>query len=200
MLFDHSGEKAEAWPGFIKDWAFRDAMVLKTGENTWLMYATRLVTSAQAREAQEKNYSAVALYESHDLVTWTDIGFALTTSGDAPYNLPYSSCESPFVMKYGDWYYLALTYVDYAEHWGESYQNTIVFRSLRPNDPYAFGDYDGDESMIIARLQTHAPEFVQNPEDGKWYVTTASWLGSPAPHPGAVSIAELEWLPEPKAP
>jgi len=170
---------------------FRDPMILKIGENKWLMYATRLVTTDQP-----KNYSAVGLYESTDLINWKDIGFALTTSSNAPYNLPYSSCESPFVMKYGDWYYLAFTYVDYKDNFASSYRNTIVFRSLKPNDPYHFGDYNGDESMIVARLNSHAPEFVLNPDDGKWYITTCGWLNCPNPNQGAVSIAELEWIEE----
>jgi len=167
---------------------FRDAMVLKVDDNRWLMYATRLATTNQP-----KNYSAVGLYESTDLVNWKDIGFAFTTSGEAPYNLPYSSCESPFVMKYGEWYYLAFTYVDYQNAWAESYMNTVVFRSVRPNDPTDFGDYNGDESMIVTRLKTHAPEFVVDPETNKWHVTTCGWTNSPNPNPGAVSIAEMEW-------
>ena len=187
VLFEHSWGDPKAVPFQPSD-PFRDAMVLKVDENKWLMYATRLVTTDQP-----KNYSAVGLYESTDLVNWKDIGFALTTSGNAPYNLPYSSCESPFVMKYGDWYYLAFTYVDYEHNFVASYENTIVFRSLHPNDPYHFGDYNGDESMIIARLKSHAPEFVVNPDDGKWYITTCGWLGCPNPKPGAVSIAELQW-------
>jgi len=168
---------------------WRDPMVLKVDENKWLMYATSLVTTNQP-----KNYSAVGLYESTDLINWKDVGFALTTSGDAPYNLPYSSCESPFVIKYGDWYYLAITYVDYQHNWAGSYTNTVVFRSLNPNDPYHFGDYNGDESMIVARLPTHASEFILNPDDGKWYITACGWLNSPNPIQGAVSIAELEWI------
>jgi len=72
--------------------------------------------------------------------------------------------------------------------------NTVVFRSVRPDDPTDFGDYDGNESMIVARLKAHAAEFVIDPESGRHYLTTCGWPGSPNPNPGAVSIAELEWI------
>lgn len=170
------------------DWAFRDGMVLKVAENKWLMYATRIIN-----DNTQNPYSAVGLYESDDLINWEEKGYALRTSGDAPYNLLYSSCESPFVMKYGEWYYLAFTYIEYGRFPQESYMNTIVFRSVRPNDPTDFGNYDGDDSMIVTRLKTHAPEFVVDPETGEWYVTTCGWPGYPNPNPGAVSIAPLEW-------
>ncbi len=174
--------------------AHRDGMIIRVEENgkeKWLMYATALMTTHK----DQKNYSAVELFESSDLKNWESRGFALTTSGDAPYNLPYSSCESPFVMKYGDYYYLSITYVDYGRtvDWGKTYSNTIIFRSTEPNNPYSFGDYNGDESMIVARLKAHAPEYVVDPETGKWYITTCGWVDNDIPFPGGVGIAELGW-------
>lgn len=172
----------------------RDAMIIQVeeeGKTKWLMYATALKTTYK----DKKNYSAVELFESSDLEIWESRGFALTTSGDAPYNLPYSSCESPFVMKYGDYYYLSVTYVDYGQTvpWNETYSNTIIFRSIEPSNPYSFGDYNGDESMIVARLKAHAPEYVVDPKTGKWHITSCGWAGNDIPFSGGVGIAELEW-------
>ncbi len=167
---------------------FRDTMTLKVGDK-WVMYSTGII-----REGKLAGYGTVDVWESADLKNWSFKGRALTTSGKAPCNTHWGCCESPFVVKYGDWYYLFTTYTD-CSSW--SYQNTLVFKS---KDPYNFGDYDGSEDRIVTRLATHAPEVINNPDDGKWYITSCGWKGSVVACPGGVAIAELGWHKEGQPP
>lgn len=188
----------EKWNPNVKNLPFRDAMIIKIWENgkdKWLMYAASLVNIDK-----EPYYSGVELLESCDLMHWDSIGFALTSSKGVPYYNQDGGFESPFVMKYGDYYYLSVTYVGNNDTvpYPDTYSNTIIFRSLKPNDPYHFGNYSGNDSMIIARLPVHAPEYVVDPETGKWYITACGWAGYDIPIPGAVAIAELGWEKEPE--
>ena len=162
---------------------FRDTMTIKHGDK-WLMYSTGIVG----------HYGTIDVWESADLKEWKLAGRALTTSGKAPLNPKWSACESPFVVKQGDWYYLFVTYTDCS---AATYQNTMVFKS---KDPTSFGDYDGDDDNVVTRLATHAPEVIKNPDDGKWYITSCGWSTAPVVKPGGVAIAELGWYAEGDAP
>ena len=184
---------SEAWHPNFHIPPHRDAMIIKIeedGKDKWLLYATALMNIDK-----EPYYSGIELFESEDLLNWESIGFALTSSEGVPYYQSIGSFESPFVIKYGDYYYLSITYYgsnDYVRS-KYTYKNTIVFRSLEPDNPYNFGNYNGDESMIVTRLDTHAPEYIFDPETDKWYITNCGWPDMDIPSPGGVAIAELKW-------
>lgn len=182
FAWEHQGVVLDPQKTFLRG-AFRDTMTLKVGDK-WLMYST----------GKKGDYGTVNVWQSADLKKWEPVGHALTTSGDAPLNPSWGATESPFVVKYGDWYYLFVTYTD-CKPW--NYQNTLVFRS---KDPLDFGDYDGSEDLVVTRLATHAPEIVQNPDDGKWYITSCGWKGNLVVWEGCAMIAELGWYEEGKAP
>jgi beta-fructofuranosidase len=126
------------------------------------------------------------------MVTWRFVQFALRTGGNAPLRPPWGATESPFVVFYGGWYYLLMTYTDSEL---ETYHNTLVFRSLNPFD---FGEYTGDNEaeVVVAHLAAHAPEVVCDAEPDQWYITTCGWRGRGVPIEGAAAIAPLIWQPE----
>lgn len=159
--------------------AHRDHFILKLAENKFLMY---IVGTRQRR-------GCVSLFTSENLLEWDFSGYALTSGPCAPLSPAWGAMESPFVVKMDDYYYLFLTYTDCSR---ESYHNTLVFAS---RDPYSFGEYNGekDGSIPVAKLFAHAPEVICDGE--QWYITTCGWNGyEEIPHPGAVSIARLEWI------
>ncbi len=165
---------------------FRDAMVFEVQKGAWLMYAT-------AKEKDGK-YGLVSLYSSCDLFNWSFLGYALRTDGKAPLNPKWAATESPFVIFYEGRYYLSLTYTDSAP---ENYANTLIFRS---QNPYDFGTYTGDneKEIVVAKLKTHAPEYVYDEETKKWYLTFCGWLGKKIPFEGGVAIAPLKWVEDKK--
>jgi beta-fructofuranosidase len=73
------------------------------------------------------------------------------------------------------------------------YHETLLFRSRNPFD---FGVYSGDDSEVVARIHAHAPEYLQDPDTGLWYVTSAGWPGDffGTVVPGSVAIRELDWV------
>ena len=95
--------------------------------------------------------------------------------------------ESPFVVKKDELYYLFVTYTDCSK---ENYNDTLVFVSKNPKN---FGIYNGEKDGVqpITKIQAHAPEILK--ENGEYYITTCGWDWQDIPHPGAVSIARLEW-------
>jgi len=170
------------------DSCHRDSMVLQMEDGSWLMYATGI----------HRRYGVISVFKSNDLVNWTFLKYALTTSGNAsitpawgdtsePYP-PWGATESPFVVKMEGYYYLFITHTSGSL---DSYHNTLVFRS---EDPTNFGEYTGDneDEMVIAKLYAHAPEVIQD-SDGQWYITSAGWCGRNTPVEGGVAIAKLEW-------
>ena len=161
--------------------AHRDHFVLKIDEDKYLMY---IVGTKNKR-------GCVSLFTSSNLLEWDFYGYALTSGEQAPLSPAWGAMESPFVVKMDDYYYLFITYTDCAK---ENYHNTLVFAS---RDPYSFGEYNGEKggSIPVAKLFAHAPEVLKD-ENG-WHITTCGWREyDNAPHPGAVSIARLEWIEE----
>jgi hypothetical protein len=70
----------------------------------------------------------------------------------------------------------------------------LLFRSTNPFD---FGSYTGqDEREVAARLYAHAPEYLQDPDTGRWWITSCGWPGDPFQPviPGSVAIRELDWI------
>ncbi len=143
---------------------FRDPMVLPYGSG-YLLYAPAVDSSTGA------NY--LARYTSTDLLNWTYSGKALTVSGTAP-TANAGSTESPFVFKYGDYYYLSSTINSYGP---TTYNNTDIIRSADPTD---FGDFTGTSvtgaGTFVEALTVHAPEYVQ--DGSQTYITTVGNTGA----------------------
>jgi arabinan endo-1,5-alpha-L-arabinosidase len=163
------------------DAAHRDHMVVRLEDETWLMYAVGV------RDGQ----GCVSVHVSNDLQTWRFVRYALRCSADAPMRPAWGAIESPYVVRIGEWWHLFITYTDCS---AESYQQTLVFRSLNPFD---FGTMTGQDAdpAVIARLTAHAAEVILD-ESGQWHITTCGWLNKGIPHEGCVSIAPLRWAAE----
>ncbi|WP_419854057.1 discoidin domain-containing protein [Candidatus Poriferisodalis sp.] len=169
----------------------RDQMIFKDGD-TYYMYITSLDPAAD-------DQNVVDVLKSTDLIRWAYVGHALTLSGDAV-QASWSTAESPFVVKYGDLYYLFVTVTDTNED-NDNYHQTLVFKSDSPTD---FGDFNGEKvgpggAQLVAELPVHAPEVVQDPATGKWYITTAGWdpLQRYSQAADGVAIIEMEWVAAP---
>lgn len=167
----------------------RDGMIFRLDDDSWLLYAT----------GKRGRAGAVSVCVSENLLDWRFVRFALRTSDAAPKQPAWSATESPFVFRHGADYWLSITYTTStvgAPRGGgpAEYHDTLLFRS---DNPFDFGSYSGDEAEVAARLVAHAPEYLQDPETDRWYVTSAGWPGD---HfgtviPGSVAICELEWAP-----
>lgn len=162
--------------------AHRDHMAIKINADTWVMYLSGI----------RNGYSCISCFVSNDLVEWRFVQYALTSSGNAPLNPAWGAFESPYVVRYGDLYYLFTTYTNCDN---ANYHDTLVFAS--PN-PYDFGDYTGDNhaETVVAKLHAHAGEVLYDPDTDGWYITSAGWRDKNVPIEGAVAIARLEWRPE----
>ena len=162
----------------------RDGMIFRLDADTWLLYAT----GKRGREG------AVSVFVSENLLDWRFVRFALRTTPSAPLQPPWGSTESPFVFVHDGHYLLSITYTKSFGGPAE-YHQTLLFRSTNPFD---FGVYSGDdEREVFAKLPAHAAEFLQDPESGRWYVTSAGWPGElfGTVIPGSVAIRELDFCP-----
>lgn len=173
---------------------FRDAMIIRVADGQWLLYTT----------ARGFFFSRVDVYQSFDLKGWQYIGPALRTSWGSERNSPFASTESPFVIEYKGGYYLSLTYNNDTAFWHglllplkiwldrESYNDTLIFHS---ENPYYFGCYKGRKNTpsLIARLKAHAPEYVNVPEKGEWYITTCGWPWVATITKGEAAVARIAW-------
>jgi hypothetical protein len=67
---------------------------------------------------------------------------------------------------------------------------------FRSDNPFDFGTFGGDPGELAGRLEAHAPEYLVD-DDGRWWITSAGWIGERfgTVIPGAVAIRELDWLP-----
>jgi len=158
----------------------RDHMVLRLDDDTWLMYAT----------AWRDRRGAISVFVSEDLLNWRFVRYAWHTTPNVP-QAPWSAAESPFVFRHGNFYFLSVTYTTSIGGPGE-YHNTLLFRSTNPFD---FGVYSGDDAELFSKLPLHAPEYVRDPQNDQWYVTSCGWPGDAfqAVIPGSVAITELVW-------
>ena len=159
----------------------RDGMIFRLDDDSWLLYAT----GKRGREG------AVSVCISENLLDWRFVRFALRTTPAARKQPPWSATESPFVFRHDGSYWLSMTWTTSFGGPAE-YHETLLFRS---DDPFDFGAFDGSESAPAARLHAHAPEYLQDPGTGQWYITSAGWPGE---HfgtviPGSVAIRELDW-------
>jgi hypothetical protein len=177
---------------------FRDGMVLQVADGQWLLYAT----------ARGAYFSQVDVYQSFDLKGWQYIGTAMRSRWGSERNSPFGSMESPFVVAYQDHYYLSLTYNNDSFFWPgilltfqvwlnpASYNETLIFHA---DNPYDFGSYGGRQNAptLLTVLETHAPEYVHNPQTDAWYITTAGWPWVATLTHGEVAVAPIEWGTKP---
>lgn len=159
------------------DAAHRDHFVFAVSPGRWLMYATGI----------HRRYGVISVFESGNLVDWTFLRYALTTTGNAPVNPPWGATESPFVVEREGWYLLFITYTDCKHH---NYHDTLVFASRDPTD---FGTYTGDnhQQLVLTTLHAHAPEIIQ--DGAQWWITTCGWRNYGCPIEGGVGVARLDW-------
>ena len=161
----------------------RDGMIFRLDDDSWLLYST----------GKRGPAGAVSVCVSENLLDWRFVRFALRTTESAPSNPPWAATESPFVFRHDGSYWLSVTYTTSFRGPAE-YHNTLLFRS---NDPFDFGTYTGDDANeVAARLYAHAPEYLVDPESGRWYVTSCGWPGEPFQPviPGSVAVRELDWV------
>jgi hypothetical protein len=167
----------------------RDTMAIKLDDGTFIMYATDRVDKKDV----------VTAFRSTDLYKWEYAGVAFTATRPAPVWAPWpnSACESPFVIKMDDGYYLSVCLTNYPlDRDPAIYLNTLVFYS---DDPLDFGVYQAgwpdETARLVARFETHAPEYFQD-ETGSWWITSCGWLGFPRPEGcpgGKACIAPVKW-------
>ena len=160
----------------------RDGMIFKLDEDSWLLYST----GKRGREG------AISVCVSQNLFDWRFVGYALKTTPEAPKQPPWAATESPFVFRHDGAYWLSTTYTASTEG-PEGYHETLLFRSTNPFD---FGTYTGDPGEVAATIPAHAPEYIEDPESGRWYVTSAGWPGERfgTVVEGSVAVRGLDWV------
>lgn len=160
----------------------RDGMIFRLDDDSWLLYAT----------GKRGLCGTVSVCVSENLLDWRFVRHALVTTPEAPSNPSWAATESPFVFRHGGAYWLSITYTKSTGGPAE-YHNTVLFRS---ENPFDFGTYTGDdEREVAARLYAHAPEYLHDPDTGRWWITSCGWPGEPFQPvvPGSVAIRELGW-------
>jgi len=144
----------------------RDPMVLPLDDGRYLMYYTR-------PSDLNEPYSSVALRESEDLIHWSAPRLALVTRWRGRFA---RLTESPYVFRYeagpDSAYYLSAT-------GDRGYRDTLVWRSINPRR------FDPD--LLITRIETHAPEWIQTGPGPPAYVTHCGW------REGGFYIAPVRW-------
>jgi beta-fructofuranosidase len=161
----------------------RDGMIFRLDDESWLLYAT----------GKRDGCGAVSVCVSENLLDWRFVRFALRTTRGAPSNPPWAATESPFVFAHDGAYWLSMTYTTSFRGPAE-YHNTLLFRS---DNPFDFGTYSGDEANeVAAKLHAHAPEYLLDPDTGRWWITSCGWPGEAFQPviPGSVAIRELAWV------
>jgi beta-fructofuranosidase len=183
---DHWREAPCSLVGAPLEAVLRDGMIFRLDDDSWLLYAT----GKRGREG------AVSVCVSENLLDWRFVRYALVTTPEAPLHASWAVTESPFVFLHDGAYWLSITYTRSFGGPAE-YHNTLLFRSTNPFD---FGTYTGnDEHEVAARLYAHAPEYLQDADSGRWWITSCGWPGElfQPVIPGSVAIRELDWIPKP---
>ena len=157
----------------------RDHMVLRLDEDTWLMYGT----------GRQHGSSSISVFVSNDLCQWRYVQQAVRSDRTAPLNPAWGALESPFVVRRGATFHLFTTYTDCR---AENYHQTLVLSST---NPYDFGRLTAAswEDTVDTVVHAHAPEVVQDPGSGEWFITSCGWAGDGAHQEGGVAIASLAW-------
>jgi hypothetical protein len=153
--------RSEANPLLIDGFDARDPMVIRVGDE-WVMYYTCNSTPAGGNHC-------VATVRSKDLLHWDNKQVVYTDAITGTYGGP---CESPFVEKVGDWYFL---FIGPMGGYGAGYCDTAVYAS---RDPFSFSP-----EMRVGNIPSHGAEVIRL--DGKYYITHCGW------GQGGVYLAEL---------
>ena len=145
----------------------RDPMLVQFAD-LWVAYYTRCAS-------KDRRVSGVAYRTSLDLTSWSEPRMALTLGRDT---IRHDSghTESPFVFERKGWFYLTVT--SYPTAWDA----TFLYRS---RSPFSF------PSEPIARLSTHAPEWI--PEAGDFNTGRLFFTHAGAGQ-GGVFLQELHGL------
>jgi len=147
-------------PMVVDGFDARDPFVMRV-KDRWVMYYT-------ANSEPKGGNHLVAYTTSADLLTWSQRGVAYLDPAQGTYGGP---CESPFVVKRGNsWYLFVGPRPDY--------DGTDVFVS---QDPFHW-----DIKDKVGHINAHAAEVIQD-ADGKWYVSRAGWGR------GGLYLAPLIW-------
>jgi sucrose-6-phosphate hydrolase SacC (GH32 family) len=147
----HRWTKHDANPMVVDGFDARDPMVLRIGDE-WIMYYTCNSTPAGGNHC-------VACVRSDDLIHWTDKKVVFTSSIVGTTAGP---CESPFVEKVGDTYFL---FIGPFGGYDVAYCDTAVYAS---KDPFRFTEDD-----LVGRIPSHASEVLRI--DGEPYITHCGW-------------------------
>ena len=134
-------------PMIIDGYDARDPMILKIGDK-WIMYYTCNISP-------EGGNHCVACVESCDLVHWGNKRNVFVDEASGTFGGP---CESPFVVKYEDKYYLFIGP-------RKEYADTDIFESDNP--------YDFSEKKCVGNIKAHACEVIF--DNDKYYITHCGW-------------------------
>lgn len=144
-------EKHPENPMVVDGFDARDPMVLRIG-GKWVMYYA-------CNSTPQGGNHCVACVTSDDLIHWSNKQVVFTSSILGTYAGP---CESPFVEKVGDTYYL---FIGPYGGYGAAYCDTAVYASA---DPFCFC-----EENLVGRIPSHGSEIVT--ADGEYYITHCGW-------------------------
>ncbi len=169
IIFHYVSKDGETWKkveSAVKSWWvwLRDPHVIKS-DGEYLMYLTDI-------------NNKISVFRSQDLYKWKKLRSALTLGDGIPKSFN-SSCESPCVFKWKNWFILTTTIITWPISRKENYTRTVVFAS---KDPTNFGTYSKNKdssSNDIEYLDLHAPEIIQ--DYNKIYITTCGWKDFPKP-------------------
>jgi len=139
----------------------RDPMILRA-DGKWIMYYT-------ANSTPEGGNHVVVGVTSDDLISWGNKQVVFTHPKTGTYGGP---TESPFVVNRNGKYYLFVCT-------NEPYNTSSVFES---ESPYAWSIENE-----VGTFPSHASEVVQDPNDGKWYLSRAGW------GQGGLYLATMSW-------
>ena len=137
-------------PMLIDGYDARDPMVIRVG-GEWVMYYT-------CNSLPTGGNHCVACVTSTDLVHWGNkrLVFVSEDSGTCA-----GPCESPFVEKVGDTYFL---FIGPHDAYKRVYSDTAVYAS---RDPFCF------EGEPVGRIPSHAAEVLKI--EGDYYITHCGW-------------------------
>lgn len=134
-------------PMVIDGFDARDPMVLRIN-NEWVMYYT-------CNTAPDGGNHCVAAVHSDDLIHWSNKQIVFVDPETGTYAGP---CESPFVVKLENWYFLFIGP-------RRDYSDTDVFASKDP--------FDFHIENKVGNIKSHAAEIIQI--DDRYYITRCGW-------------------------
>lgn len=147
----YNWEKHAENPLVVDGFDARDPFVMPY-EDRFIMYYTCNTAATGG------NY-CVAAVESRDLISWENKRNVFISELSGTFA---GDCESPFIEKVGDTYYL---FIGPFGGYGVSYCDTAVYAS---KDPFCF-----NSDALVGRIQSHASEIIKI--DGKLYITHCGW-------------------------